>query len=108
MADVDAAAVNRVREWVGGGVDEAIILAALPTVDTADLAALSILRFIRATAVTGGPLNFAVAGDYSQDAASQLKALDGFIDQLESICGLAVSSLPTVSVGQIARPGRGR
>lgn len=100
--------VSKVREWVGSGVDASDIADALAEHDgDTDRAALAILRLRRADMVMEAA-KFAVAGDYSQDATANIKALDAQIGRLERALELDEAGLPEMTSASITGPALGR
>ena len=100
--------VSKVREWVGSSIESAAIAAALSEHDgDTDRAALAILRARRADMVMEAA-KFAVAGDYSQDATANIKALTDQIERLERALDLDEAGLPEMTAASITGPTLGR
>lgn len=99
--------LSTVREWVGSEPCDADARAAIAAHDSAERAALAILRARRADMVAAAA-RWAVSGDYSQDTTANIKALDGSIARLERICGEDDDALPVVNSVGITGPTIGR
>ncbi len=97
-----------VREWVGSSPADTEVYAALDRYDgDTNRAALAILRARRADMVSAAA-QWAVSGDYSQDATANIKALDAHIGRLERVTGETVATLPRLTSVAIDGPSLGR
>lgn len=90
----DSSDLAVVRSWCGPNVganddrfDADDLDERIARLDTAEAAALEILRTLQAEMLTGGALTFSVTGDYSQDASVNARLLEARIEQLERITG---------------------
>jgi len=95
------------REWVGSEPCDNDVRAAIAVHDSAERAALAILRARRADMVAAAA-RWAVAGDYSQDTTANIKALDAQVARLERLCGEDDDALPVVNSVGITGPTIGR
>lgn len=98
-----------IRSWCGSTTgtsgdlhDSSDLDARMSRLGSPEAVSLEILRERRADMLSN-PLSFQVQGDYSEDRAENLRALDVLIGQLERLVGA-----PSVSVSKLRRPGRAR
>lgn len=97
---ITAADLAAVRAWVGTAIDDADVDAVWVVQLNVELTALQLLRQRRADFVAD-PAQFAVQGDYSQNVADNLRALDAQIGQLERLTGTGAS---VVTTGVLSKP----
>lgn len=100
--------IATVREWVGSTPSDSDLIATIGLHDgNPQRAALAILRVRRAD-LTAAAMQFAVAGDYSQDTTANLKALDALIGRLERELGVDDDGLAVLTSTPICGPRLGR
>ena len=101
---IDGEKLRIIQSWCGRTVgtmdddthDTGDIAARLERLSSAEAVAIEVLRQRRADMLRD-PLNFSVEGDFSQDAAENIRRLDADIAALERIVGVAGSRRVTVS-----------
>lgn len=97
--------LDEIREWVGSEPGDADVEIVYGRTGSVVGAALSILRTRRAD-LLAGPATWAVAGEYSESNAENLKRLDAQISALERLAGEPGADL--IDTVQLVRCDTGR
>lgn len=97
--------LDQIREWVGSEPSDVDVETVWERKGSVDGAALSILRTRRAD-LLAGPATWAVAGEYSESNAENLKRLDAQISALERLAGEPGADL--IDTVQLVRCDTGR
>jgi hypothetical protein len=107
IPDADLAAI---REWVGSQPSDESVRVIYERRGSVEATALAILRGRRADFITRAA-KFAAEGDFSEDTATNIKALDRDIASLEALVPSAeggAADLGMVITSRLVRAGRGR
>lgn len=91
---LDPGVEAQIREWTGSQPDVVALETVYLREGTVEASALSILRTRRADLVSGA-ISWAVEGDYREDRAKNLEALDAQIAKLEDQLGVGPGVMTT-------------